>query len=95
MSEVLMGKIVRRVMARGFGFIQLDKSKKEYFYHLSSCIDGPDGFNGMPEGTTVTFEEDKADKGPRAKNVMASYKSGKSRPVSEEDSEASEDSATS
>ena len=67
---LLRGKIVRRVTPRGFGFIQLDKSKKEYFYHLSSCTAGALGFESMEEGTPVTFEEDSNNKGPRAKHVQ-------------------------
>jgi cold shock CspA family protein len=69
MSEILRGRIVRRVASRGFGFIRLNKSKKEYFYHMSGCFDGSDGFQSMLEGMPVTFEEDEGDKGPRAKNV--------------------------
>jgi len=68
-SKMLTGKIVRRVVERGFGFIQLDKSKKEYFYHMSGCKEGAEGYEMMIEGTPVIFEEEIGNKGPRAKNV--------------------------
>jgi cold shock protein len=61
------GKIIRVVRDKGFGFIRDDRGQ-ELFFHRSS-VEGD--FNGLTEGQTVAFEEERSPKGPRAGSVRA------------------------
>ncbi len=65
----MQGTIKRVVRDRGFGFI-LSSDGKEIFFHRNSLQQLP--FEGLKEGTSVEFEVEQAEKGPRATNVRAS-----------------------
>lgn len=49
----------------GYGFIESDDSDEDVFFHMED-VGGPD----LEEGQEVEFDIEKADKGPRAKNVQ-------------------------
>ena len=52
---------------KGFGFITPDDGSPDVFVH-HSAIEG-EGFKSLAENDIVTFEVEKGQKGPRAKNV--------------------------
>jgi cold shock protein len=53
---------------KGFGFISPDDGSADVFVHHSSIVsDG--SFRTLSEGTSVTFETESSDKGPRAVDV--------------------------
>lgn len=58
----MRGRIKRLVHDRGFGFIRVDGSKLEYFFHRSECND----YDSLREGQAVDFDEQPSPKGPRA-----------------------------
>ncbi len=62
------GKIKKLVRDRGFGFIS-DADGKEVFFH-QSALSGIT-FDSLQEGSSVEFDVEKSDKGPRAVNVQA------------------------
>ncbi|MGM0591804.1 MAG: cold-shock protein [Halobacteriota archaeon] len=49
----------------GYGFIETEESDDDVFFHMED-IGGPD----LEEGQEVEFDIEKADKGPRAKNLQ-------------------------
>ena len=51
---------------KGFGFIQQDEGGDIFVHH--SAIDMP-GFKTLAEGDRVSFDVEKGQKGPAAKNV--------------------------
>lgn len=59
------GTIKKLVQDRGFGFIQGEKG--ELFFHHSAVEGGV--FDTLREGQTVTYEEGRGPKGPRAEKV--------------------------
>jgi len=61
------GKVKKLVRDRGFGFIN-DTDGRELFFHKSSLTETK--FEDLAEDQLVTFEVEKADKGPRAINVQ-------------------------
>jgi len=65
----VQGTIKRVVRDRGFGFI-LSSDGKEVFFHRNGLQQLP--FEGLKEGTSVEFEVEQTEKGPRATNVRAS-----------------------
>lgn len=60
------GKIKRLIDDKGFGFIDTGSAGDLFFHH--SAVDGA-SFEELQEGQTVTFDEGKGPKGPRAENV--------------------------
>jgi CspA family cold shock protein len=61
-----IGSVVRLARTRGFGFIA--SGGDEYFFHASGLRDGL-YFDHLIEGTSVWFEIEASDRGPRAVNV--------------------------
>jgi len=61
------GTVKRLVLDRGFGFIADDRGN-EYFFHRTGMLHGS-AFDGLREGTRVTFEEEPSPKGPHAASV--------------------------
>jgi CspA family cold shock protein len=55
--------------AKGYGFITPDEGGKDLFVH-HSAISGS-GFKSLTEGSKVEFEAAEGQKGPEAKNVVA------------------------
>ena len=51
---------------KGFGFIIVDDSQKEIFFHATGVQDK----NGIKENDRVTFEEKEGDRGIAAVNVV-------------------------
>lgn len=64
----MTGVIKRLVPEKGFGFVR-DGGGLERFFHRSAVVD--DRFDDLREGQTVSFEDEKSDKGPRASHVRA------------------------
>ncbi len=52
---------------KGFGFIEQDEGSDVFVHH--TAIDMP-GFKTLSEGDRVTFDIEKTDRGPAAKNVV-------------------------
>ena len=63
MSQTRTATVKRLVMDRGFGFL-VDAKGNEFFFHRSAVCFGT--FEGLREGSQVTFEEEPSPKGPRA-----------------------------
>lgn len=63
------GSIKRLVRERGFGFIAGDDGQ-EYFFHRSG-MDSSLDFDSLNGGERVTFDIERSDKGPRARQVRA------------------------
>jgi CspA family cold shock protein len=61
----MQGTIKRVVRERGFGFI-LASDGKEVFFHRSGLQQMD--FDGLKEGTSVEYELERGEKGPRATN---------------------------
>ena len=57
---------IKRLMDKGFGFIDID-GNKDLFFH-SSSLEGVE-FHELREGQRVSFETGSGPKGPRAENV--------------------------
>lgn len=58
---------IKRITDKGFGFIDVGKSK-DLFFH-SSSVEGC-GFDDLREGQRVSFNEVQGQKGPCAENVQ-------------------------
>ena len=65
----MQGTIKRVVRDRGFGFIR-STDGQEVFFHRKSLQQIT--FEGLQEGSTVEFEVEQSEKGPRAANVRQS-----------------------
>ena len=66
------GKIKNLVRDRGFGFIQIEGSADEVFFHSSSVVQGT--FDGLKEGQSLEFDVEPDPRNPqrkRAANVKA------------------------
>jgi len=58
---------IKRLTDRGFGFIAVDGSDKDLFFHTTALV-GVE-FNDLKEGDKVQFEVTESPKGPNASNV--------------------------
>lgn len=63
----VIGIVKRLVADKGFGFIRDENGSRELFFHRSSCTGVQ--FEDLTEGMSVSFDEGKSPKGPRAENV--------------------------
>lgn len=61
------GTIKRLVTEKNFGFIGPEDGSGDVFFHASG-LQGVE-FSQLSVGDTVTFDEEKTEKGPRAINV--------------------------
>ncbi len=61
------GKVKWFSNKKGFGFIEQTSGEEDVFVHHSS-INMP-GFRTLAEGDSVTFEVERSERGPAAKNV--------------------------
>jgi CspA family cold shock protein len=66
---MLTGNVKKVVFERGFGFIAADDGQ-EYFFHRSG-LDASLDFDRLAAGERVTFDVERSDKGPRARQVRA------------------------
>ena len=63
----MIGKVIRTLQDKGFGFIMGD-DKREYFFHRSAVRGAH--FEEMQTGVAVEFRaEEKVGKGPRAEDI--------------------------
>jgi len=69
MSDTVTGKVKFFNESKGFGFIEQENGP-DVFVHFSA-ISG-DGFRTLTDGQAVTFTVEQGQKGPEAKNVIAS-----------------------
>ncbi len=65
----MTGKVVWFNNARGYGFIQADTTKDEYFVHHT--VIEMDGYRSLKEGQAVTFD---VELGPKAKPQATNVK---------------------
>lgn len=82
-----MNGTIKKKTDRGFGFIARDGESKDLFFHSNDLVGI--SFDELREGTPVTFEVERGDKGPSAKNVRVAD-SGNNTEV-QEDQETSAD----
>ena len=68
-DRMLTGSVKKIVSDRGFGFIAADDGQ-EYFFHRSG-LDSSLEFDSLGAGERVSFEIERSDKGPRARQVRA------------------------
>ena len=66
---MLTGSVKKVVFERGFGFIVADDGQ-EYFFHRSG-LDSSLDFDRLGAGERVSFDVERSDKGPRARQVRA------------------------
>ena len=52
---------------KGFGFITPDDGSEDLFVHQSAIV--ADGHRTLAEGSKVSFDAERGDKGPRAANI--------------------------
>jgi cold shock protein len=52
---------------KGYGFITPDDGSKDVFVHQTAIV--AEGFRSLEEGSTVEYETESSDKGPKATNV--------------------------
>ena len=61
-----MTGVIKAIHERGFGFITVDGTATDFFFHQT----GTTGWDDLREGDRVTFEPGVSAKGPRANNVQ-------------------------
>jgi CspA family cold shock protein len=62
------GTIRNLVKDRGFGFIQVDGSSDEVFFHTSSVANG--GFDSLNVGQTLEFDVEPDSRDPRRRRAV-------------------------
>jgi CspA family cold shock protein len=55
---------------KGYGFITPDDGSKDVFVHQTAIVS--EGFRSLEEGSSVSYETEASDKGPKATNVRPS-----------------------
>ncbi len=65
----MTGTVKKVVADRGFGFITAEDGQ-EYFFHRSG-LDSSLNFEQLTADERVSFEVERSDKGPRARQVRA------------------------
>ena len=65
----MTGTVKKIVAERGFGFITAEDGQ-EYFFHRSG-LDSSLNFESLAGDERVSFEIERSDKGPRARQVRA------------------------
>lgn len=60
------GRVSRILKDKGFGFIKSDNNQ-EFFFHRSAVKGAV--FESLEAGTSVSFNEEEGEKGPRAEDV--------------------------
>ncbi len=65
----MTGTVKKVVADRGFGFITAEDGQ-EYFFHRSG-LDSSLSFEQLTADERVSFEVERSDKGPRARQVRA------------------------
>jgi cold shock protein len=65
----MIGKI-KKIMDKGFGFIEAEELEKDIFFHATTLAEGMD-FNSLREGDEVEFDVEETDKGLNAINVKS------------------------
>lgn len=63
-----MTGIIKTLKDKGFGFISVEGSDKDLFFHSNALVGVT--FNELREGQAVTFEEEESPKGKNAVNVQ-------------------------
>jgi CspA family cold shock protein len=64
-----IGTVKRLVSDKGFGFIAVEGTVDDYFFHSTGCAEGV-RFVDLQAGTKVSFVVASGPKGPRAEDVM-------------------------
>lgn len=62
-----MNGVIKKKTDKGFGFISVEGSDKDLFFHGNSLVDIT--FDELKEGDQVTFETEETQKGSNATNV--------------------------
>ncbi|PIZ98792.1 MAG: cold-shock protein [Candidatus Komeilibacteria bacterium CG_4_10_14_0_2_um_filter_37_10] len=63
----MMNGIIKRKTDKGFGFISVEGSDKDLFFHSNALVDVT--FDELNEGDKVSFETEQTPKGLNAKDV--------------------------
>lgn len=63
----MKGRIARMVKDKGFGFIEVEGQRGDYFFHHSALRNA--NFDDLVSGQEVEFEAHEGTKGPRAEDV--------------------------
>lgn len=66
-QQTRLGRIKNLVSDKGFGFINEEEGKTEFFFHKSG-LEGV-SFADLVEGQAVSFEVGESPKGPRAEHI--------------------------
>jgi len=62
-----MNGVIKKKTDKGFGFISVEGSDKDLFFHSNNLVDIT--FDELKEGDNVTFETEETQKGMNAVNV--------------------------
>lgn len=65
----MVGKVMRVVRDKGFGFVRADSEQIDRFVHMSALRGGAT-FEQLQEGARVQFTPVEGAKGPRAEDVF-------------------------
>ncbi len=65
-NTYMTGK-VKRIMDKGYGFIETEEADKDLFFHAGALVDA--NFDELQEGDAVTFDMEETPKGLNAVNV--------------------------